>query len=176
LLHQHLAPELIGPLTSVNAIVVMIAVTIIGKRAEQRGTIGRFDVLALGALVLGGGWLLCALTGLAPIIAAVIVTSIGESLFCGVVDAMAAQLAPAGSVGLYLGYSAMAWGVGGAIGGIIGGGFGLAAQHNELIVFWLLLALIGVASAVGTRLARPYITTAIEERTAAAEAAKVAAE
>ncbi|KPI09479.1 major facilitator superfamily MFS_1 [Actinobacteria bacterium OK074] len=161
---QGLSPDLVGFLTAGNAVVVMATVTLIGSRVDTYGSVGRLNVLALSGLVLGGGWLLCVFGGLAPIVAAVIVTSIGESLFCGVVDAIAAGLAPPGRLGLYLGFSTMAWGVGGMIGGLIGGGFGLAADHGALPVFWSLLAAVGLLSTVGVRLGRSYFTGVLAER------------
>ncbi len=164
ILHQGLSPDLVGFLTAGNAVTVMITVTLIGARVDRHGSLGRLDILALSGVVLGGGWLLCAFGGLAPIVAAVIVTSIGESLFCGVVDANAAGLAPPGRLGLYLGYSTMAWGVGGMIGGLIGGGFDLAADHGALPAFWSLVAAVGLASAVGVRLGRSYFADALEQR------------
>lgn len=166
IVHQGLSPDLVGFLTAGNAVVVMATVTLIGSRVDTYGSVGRLDVLALSGIVLGGGWLLCVFGGLAPIVAAVIVTSIGESLFCGVVDAIAAGLAPPGRLGLYLGYSTMAWGVGGMIGGLIGGGFGLAADHGALPLFWSLLAAVGLLSAVGTRLGRSYFADALARRQA----------
>ncbi|MFI9236779.1 MFS transporter [Streptomyces cinnamoneus] len=165
---QKLSADLVGLLTAGNAVVVMIAVTLVGSRIERRGTAGRLDVFALSGVVLGGGWLLCAVDGVSPIVASVIVTSVGESLFCGVVDAIVAGLAPPGRIGLYLGYSTMAWGAGGVLGGFIAGGFDLAADHGALLLFWLVLALIGAGSAVGTRAARTSLAGAVDRRQAAA--------
>ncbi|MYS19377.1 Major Facilitator Superfamily protein [Streptomyces sp. DvalAA-14] len=162
--HQGLPAAAVGFLTAGNAVAVMITVTLIGSRVDRRGSVGRLDVLALSGVVLGGGWLLCVFGGLGPIVAAVVVTSIGESLFCGVVDANVAGLAPPGRLGLYLGYSTMAWGLGGVLGGVIGGGFDLAAQHGALSVFWFLLAAVGVGSAIGVRLGRSYFTAVLAQR------------
>jgi hypothetical protein len=168
--HQDLPPDLIGVLTAANAIVVMVTVALIGSRVQRRTPLGWLDLLSLSGLVLGGGWLLCAVGGLPPIVAAVVVTSIGESLFCGVIDAVIAGLAPAGRVGLYLGYSTMAWGLGGVLGGLIGGGFDVAAERGQLLLFWLVLALVGVGMAVGVPLLRRSIAEAIERRQEAAAA------
>lgn len=169
IVHQGLPGAWLGPLTAVNAIVCMIAVSVIGSRVAKRGTVARLDVLGVSGLVLGGGWLLCAFGGVGPLIAAVMVTSVGESLFCGIVDALIVALAPEGYVALYLGYSAMAWGIGGMLAGFTGGLFTLLAQHGMLVVFWLGLAAIGAGTAAGTRLARGYFTTAIEQRRPAEE-------
>jgi MFS transporter, DHA1 family, multidrug resistance protein len=173
IVHQGLSGELIGPLTALNALVVIIAITLIGNRVGKYGAVGRMDVLAISAVVLGGGWVLCAFGGVAPLAAAIIVTSIGESLFCGVIDAIVVTLAPKGRTGLYLGYSTMAWGVGGMLAGFTGGLFGLAAKHGTLPLFWLGLAFVGLAAGAGTWLARHYFAAAIESRqqvTAAVEA------
>lgn len=167
---QRLSGDLVGLLTALNAIVVMIAVSVIGSRYDKRGAQGRVDALSVAGVVLGGGWLLCAFPGVAPLLASVIVTSIGESLFCGVVDAIIATLAPPGRIGLYLGYSTMAWGVGGMLAGLSGGGFDLAVRHDSLLLFWLALALIGVIEAAGTWLARSSFAEAVTWRLAEARA------
>lgn len=164
IVNQGLPGGWLGPLTAVNAIMCMIAVSVIGSRVAKRGTVTRLDVLSVSGVVLGGGWLLCAFGGVAPLVAAVIVTSIGESLFCGIVDAVIVTLAPEGCVGLYLGYSAMAWGIGGMLAGFTGGLFELLAKHGMLFAFWAGLAAIGIGAAAGTRLARGYFATAIEQR------------
>ncbi|GAA0477284.1 MFS transporter [Streptomyces sp. NPDC046215] len=161
IVHQQFSSDLIGLLTAGNSALVIVVVMLIGKRVERRGTVGRLDVFALSTAVLGGGWLLCAVEGVGPLVAAVIVTSVGESLFCGVVDAVVAGLAAPGRIGLYLGYSTMAWGVGGMLGGLVGSGFDLAADHGGLLFFWLVLAAIGLASAAGTRAARGYLADAV---------------
>lgn len=168
--HQKLPDSLVGILTAANAVVVMIAVSIIGHRVERRSTLGRIHVLSASALVLGGGWLLCAAGGIPPIVAAVIVTSIGESLFCGVIDVVVAGMAPPGRVGLYLGYSTMAWGIGGMLGGLVGGGFDLTARHGAVLVFWIVLAGVGVASAIGTYFARDLFVETVRRRRVLAEA------
>jgi len=164
IVHQGLPGGWLGPLTAVNAVVCMIAVSVIGKRIAKRGTIARLDVLSASGVVLGAGWLLCAFGGVGPLVAAVVVTSLGESLFCGIIDAIIVTFAPPGGVGLYLGYSAMAWGIGGMLAGFTGGLFYLAAQHGELILFWAALALVGVATSAGIWLARGYFADAIAQR------------
>lgn len=161
IVHQRLAGGWLGPLTAVNAIICMIAISLIGKRIAERGTIARLDMLAVSVIVLGGGWLLCAFGGVGPLVAAVTVTSVGESLFCAIVDAVIVTMAPPGGVGLYLGYSALAWGVGGMLAGFTGGLFDLAARHGALIGFWAGLTLIGLVSAAGIRLARHSFAAAI---------------
>ncbi|MET8857279.1 MFS transporter [Streptomyces sp. NPDC004579] len=168
--HQKLDSDLVGLLTAGNAVVVMLTVWLIGSRVEKRSTIGRLDLFAASGVLLGGGWLLCSVDGISPVVAAVIVTSIGESLFCGVVDAVVAGLATEGRTGLYLGYSTMAWGVGGMLGGFVGGGFDLAAGHAALPLFWLVLALVGVGYGAGTRVVRRSLAEAVDRRRTAAAA------
>ncbi|MEU0435415.1 MFS transporter [Streptomyces sp. NPDC006290] len=162
--HQKLSSDLVGPLTAGNAVVVMLTVWLLGSRIEKRSTIGRLDMFIASGVLLGGGWLLCSVDGISPIVAAVVVTSIGESLFCGVVDAVVAGLATEGRTGLYLGYSTMAWGVGGMLGGFVGGGFDLAAGHGALPLFWLVLALVGIGYGAGTREVRRSLAGAVERR------------
>jgi len=163
---QQLPNSLVGLLTAANAALVMVTMVVIGKRLDKRGTLGHLDIFAMSSVVLGGGWLLCAFTGITPLAASVIVTTIGESMFCGVIDATVAGLAPVGRTGLYLGYSTMAWGVGGVLAGFSGGAFDLAKQHGALVLFWSGLALVGVLSAIGVRLARNWLAAAVEDRQA----------
>ncbi|MFE3525745.1 MFS transporter [Streptomyces sp. NPDC059161] len=164
IVHQKLSSDLVGPLTAGNAVVVMVTVWLLGSRIEKRSAVGRLDVFIASGVLLGGGWLLCAVDGISPVVAAVIVTSIGESLFCGVVDAVVAGLATEGRTGLYLGYSTMAWGVGGVLGGFVAGGFDLADHHGVLVLFWLVLALVGVGYAVGTRVVRRSLAAEVDRR------------
>ncbi|MBO0820254.1 MAG: MFS transporter, partial [Nocardiopsaceae bacterium] len=168
IVHQKLSGGWLGPLTALNAIICMIAVSLIGKWIAKRGTIARLDVLTISGVVLGGGWLLCSFGGLGPLAAAVIVTSLGESLFCSVLDAVVVTMAPRGATGLYLGYSALAWGIGGMLAGFTGGLFDLAVRHGVVIGFWGGLAAVGVAAAAGTRRGYRYFNAVIVERQAAA--------
>ncbi|MGW1065607.1 MFS transporter [Streptomyces aureus] len=165
--HQKLSSDLVGVLTAGNAVVVMVTVWLIGARVEKRSTLGRLDLFTVSGVLLGGGWLLCSVDGISPVVAAVVVTSIGESLFCGVVDAVVAGLATEGRTGLYLGYSTMAWGVGGMLGGFVGGGFDLAADRGALPLFWLVLALVGLGYGAGTRGVRRSLADAVDRRRAA---------
>jgi MFS transporter, DHA1 family, multidrug resistance protein len=162
--HQGQPSALVGLLVAANAVVVIIAVWLFGKRIERRDTKGRIDVLSLSGVVMGLGWLLCSISGLPPLVVAVVIASIGEALFCGVVDAVMAALAPEGRTGLYLGYSSMAWAVGGVAGSLVGGCFDLAARHGALGVYWLILGGVGLATAVGARLSREFLAGAIERR------------
>ncbi|MEU4087541.1 MFS transporter [Streptomyces aureus] len=168
--HQKLSSDLVGVLTAGNAVVVMVTVWLIGARVERRSTLGRLDLFTVSGVLLGGGWLLCSVDGISPVVAAVVVTSIGESLFCGVVDAVVAGLATEGRTGLYLGYSTMAWGVGGMLGGFVGGGFDLAADRGALPLFWLVLALVGLGYGAGTRGVRRSLADAVDRRRAAGTA------
>lgn len=170
IVHQGLPVDLVGVLTAANAVVVMVAVALVGNRVQRRDVGGWLDVLSVSCVVLGGGWLLCAVNGLGPIVAAVVVTSIGESLFFGVIDAVIAAMAPPGRVGLYLGYSTMAWGVGGVLGGVLGGAFDAAADHGALLLFWVVLALVGVGSGAGLWAMRRPIEASVRQRQAAAVA------
>ncbi|MFF4541710.1 MFS transporter [Streptomyces aureus] len=168
--HQKLSSDLVGVLTAGNAVVVMVTVWLIGARVEKRSTLGRLDLFTVSGVLLGGGWLLCSVDGISPVVAAVVVTSIGESLFCGVVDAVVAGLATEGRTGLYLGYSTMAWGVGGMLGGFVGGGFDLAADRGALPLFWLVLALVGLGYGAGTHGVRRSLADAVDRRRAAGTA------
>ncbi|MDA8332914.1 MAG: MFS transporter [Candidatus Dormibacteraeota bacterium] len=156
IIHQRLPGGWIGPLTAVNAIVVMITVSLIGKRVAERGTVGKLNILSTSGIVLGFGWLLCAFGGVTPLVGAVIVISVGESLFCSVVDAVMMSFAPEGRIGLYLGYSTMAWGVGGLLAGLTGGLFDLAIGHGALSLFWLGLLIVGTCAAGCIWMTRSY--------------------
>jgi MFS transporter, DHA1 family, multidrug resistance protein len=170
IVHQKLSGGWLGPLTALNAIICMIAVFLIGKWIGKRGTVARLDVLSISGVVLGGGWLLCSFGGLGPLAAAVVVTSLGESLFCSVLDAVVVTMAPPGGTGLYLGYSALAWGIGGMLAGFTGGLFDVAARDGALVGFWAGLAAVGLAAAIGTRLACRYFSAVVAKRQAAAPA------
>jgi MFS transporter, DHA1 family, multidrug resistance protein len=167
--HQKLSGDLVGLLTAANAVAVMVAVWLIGSRVERRGTLGRLDLFGVSGLVLAGGWMLCVFTGVPILVVSVIVTSVGESIFCGVVDALVAAMAPPGRLGLYLGYSTMAWGVGGVLAGFSGGGFDLAAGHGALPLFWAGLALVGILAAAGTLVGRRQFAAEIDRRMAAVQ-------
>lgn len=171
IVHQRLSGGWLGPLNGLNAIICMVAVSFIGQRIAKRGTVTRLNVLSLGGVMLGCGWLLCSFGGLGPLAAAIVVTSLGESLFCSVLDAVVVAMAPPGGTGLYLGYSTLAWGIGGMLAGLSGGLFDLAARNGALAGFWALLAAAGVAAAVGTRLSTRYFHRVVTEREAAAPVA-----
>lgn len=161
---QDLPGSLVGLLTAANAVVVMTLVAMIGSRIARLDTVGCLSVLSASGLVMGVGWLVCAMPGVAPLVVSVVITSVGESLFCGVVDAVVASLAPPGRLGLYLGYSTMAWGVGGVLAGLSGGGFDLAIRYGTPLPFWVILAVVGVVMAVATWLARGYVAEAVRRR------------
>lgn len=171
IVHQKLSGGWLGPLNGLNAIICMIAVSFIGRQIAKRGTVTRLNVLSLGGVALGCGWLLCSFTGLGPLTAAIVVTSLGESLFCSVLDAVVVAMAPPGGTGLYLGYSTLAWGIGGMLAGFSGGLFDLAARHGALPGFWAVLAAVGLVAAVGTSLSSRYFRDVVAAREAAAPVA-----
>lgn len=162
--HQDEPDSLVGLLAATNAIVVIVTMWLFSKRIERRDTRGRIDVLALSGVVLGAGWFLCVFAGLLPLVVAIVIASVGEALFLSVVDAVMAALAPQGRVGLYLGYSALAWAVGGVFGSLVAGTFDIAAEYGALVVYWGLLAGVGLAMAAGARVSRDYLAEAIERR------------
>jgi|GEM_PF-2089570 DHA1 family multidrug resistance protein-like MFS transporter len=162
--HQRLPAALLGPLNAGNAVVVMIAVWFLGRWVSRQNSLRRLDILALSAVVLGAGWLLCIFGGLAPIAAALFVVSLGEALFMAVVDVIVATLAPPGSTGIYLGFSSMAWAVGGVVGSLTGSAFGVAARHDLLVGYWALFALIGLATGALVWSGRRMIAAVINHR------------
>lgn len=163
--HQRLPAAMLGPLNAANALVVMVAVWFLGRWVVRRSPIQRLDVLAVSAVVLGAGWLLCSFSGLAPIALAIIVVSLGEALFMAVVDVIVAALAPPGSTGTYLGFSAMAWAIGGVVGSLTGAAFGVAARHDLLTFYWALFALIGLVTGLLVWSVRQRLADVIEFRT-----------
>lgn len=154
IVHQGLPREYIGPLTTLNAILVMVTVALFAKRIANSDARGRLNVFGLSAAVLGIGWLLGVLPGVAGLIAVVVVISVGESLFLGVVDAIVVMFAPKGYSGQYLGYSSTAWGVGAVFAGFSGAAFDAGESHGVLPAFWLGLALVGLVAAVAARFGR----------------------
>jgi MFS transporter, DHA1 family, multidrug resistance protein len=167
--HQGEPGGLVGPLIATNAVVVILTVWLFGKRLERRSTEGRLAVLSLSGVVMGVGWLCGAVDGVAALVVVVVVASVGEALFCGVVDAGMAGLAPPGRVGLYLGYSSMAWAAGGVLGSLVGGSLSWAARHDVLLLYWLVLASVGFVTAAGIRLSRDFLASAIARRSHAAD-------
>jgi MFS family permease len=165
LAHQGEPASRAGLLVALNALVVIVAVWLLGTRVERRTTDGRIAVLALSGLVLGAGWLWPAAGGVWSLVVAVVVASIGESLFCAVVDVLVAGMAPDGRVGLYLGYSSLAWAVGGVIGSLVGGCLAWAARHDALAAYWVLLAGPGFVMAVGTWRSRAFLREGVDGRT-----------
>lgn len=173
--HQKVSSALLGPLNALNAIIVMAAVLLLGARIARRTPQQRLNVLSASGAVMAVGWLACAVGGLAAIVVAVVVVSLGESLFCAVVDVTAASLAPPGRSGIYLGYATMSWAVGGTLGSLAAGLFEVAADHDALSPYWIALSLAGVASAVGVRLIRQRLAEAIVSRQAYSESDAVPA-
>lgn len=166
--HQRLPAAVLGPLNAANALTVMIAVWFLGRWIARRGALRRLDVLAVSAVVLGAGWLLCIRNGLAPIVLAIVVVSLGEALFMAVVDVIVATLAPPGKTGIYLGFSSMAWAVGGVVGSLTGAAFGVATRHGLLTFYWALFALIGLVTGLLIWSVRRRLAGVIELRAAGA--------
>ncbi len=164
IVHQSIAISTIGLLTALNAVMVMLTVALTVKRVTRLAMRGRINVLAISGLALGLGWMCCAVGGLAALVVSVLITSIGEALFVGVVDAIVVMFAPRGNSGQYLGYSSTAWGLGAVLAGFSGGLFDVAASHHALFGFWLALCFIGVAVAAGARLGRQSFASTADQR------------
>jgi MFS transporter, DHA1 family, multidrug resistance protein len=145
---QSLPIRNVGILNAVNAVVVMVCTWFLGRRVQRLGAAARLGLLAAGGVVMAAGWWVCLVPGLAALAVAVVVVSVGESLFLSVVDVLAAAFAPAGRTGLYLGTSTMAWAVGATGGSLLGGaGFAWASRSGALSAFWVGLGLAGAVSA-----------------------------
>lgn len=165
--HQHMSAVVLGPLNAANALTVMVAVWLLGRWVTRRAALARLDVLAVSAVVQGGGWMLCAVSGLPPIVLAILVVSLGEALFMAVVDVIAAALAPAGRTGIYLGFSSMAWAIGAVLGSLTATAFGVAARHGALGVYWGVFAVIGLVTGLLVWAARRRLAAAVDLRAAA---------
>jgi MFS family permease len=165
--HQRLPAAVLGPLNAANALTVMVTLWFLGRWITRRGALLRLDVLAVSAVILGAGWLLCILSGLAPIFVAIVVVSLGEALFMAVVDVIVAALAPSGNTGTYLGFSSMAWAVGGVAGSLTGAAFVVAARHDLLTFYWALFAIIGLVTGLLVWAVRQRLAAVIELRAAA---------
>jgi DHA1 family multidrug resistance protein-like MFS transporter len=161
---QRLPVVLLGPLNALNAIICMAALWLLGEWVNRRGPGERLDLLAASGVVLGIGWLACAVTGLPAIVVAMVVVAVGDAVFLSVVDALAASLAPPGRTGLYLGIATLAWAAGGVLGSLAAGAFAVAARGGWLTGYWAGIAAVGLATAGATRLARPGIAQAITNR------------
>lgn len=166
--HQSLSLGYVGLLNAGNAVVVMAGAWRLGIRVERLDADGRLGLLAASGAVMAVGWWFCALPGPWPMAVAVVVVSIGESLFVSVVDVLAATFAPEGRTGLYLGTSTMSWAVGATVGSLLTGvSFAWASRSGALPLFWLVLGLTGVVS-TGLALAwRPRLRAALDRMQAA---------
>lgn len=160
---QSFSPVDIGLLNAVNALVVIAATWRLGRWVERLDTDRRLRVIGAAGAVMGAGWWLCLLPGIVPLLAAVIVVSLGESLFVSVVDVLSAAFAPEGRTGLYLGTSTMSWAIGATAGSLASGvAFSRTDRAGASPVFWILLGLVGVVSTMLLLAQRDRFRAAVE--------------
>lgn len=149
--YQRIPAAVLGPLNAANALTVILALWFLGRRIERMSNLTRLRFFSLSVAIQGAGWLACIVPGLLPIAVALLVVSLGEALFMALVDVLAAELAPPGYTAIYLSFTSMAWAVGGLVGGSAGVLFSIASTHAALPLFWLTLALPGMACALIAR-------------------------
>lgn len=132
-----------GQLIAINGILIVLLQPIVLRHI---GRFRRASALAVGAILTGGGFGICAL-GHSQLLYAVsiCVWTLGEIIFSPVVPTLVADLAPRSLRGSYQGAFQLSWGaaslLGPALGGIIMGRLG--AQ-----TLWALCAGIGVVAAL----------------------------
>jgi len=131
-----------GQLIAINGILIVLlqplAVRIVTRIARGR-------VLALGSLLNGCGFGLCAIShSQAFYVLSIVIWTIGEILLAPVIPTLVADLAPRELRGSYQGGFQLCWGAGALLGPAFGG---LIMGRLGANALWLLCFVIGVASA-----------------------------
>ena len=129
-----------GNLLAVNGILIVLLELPISNRTQRLPTI---PVLAIGYLLIGGGFALNVFGGTALVlIAAMVVFTIGEMLCLPVSGAYVADLAPPEMRGRYMGVFGLSWSLAMCIGPL-----GLEIYKRWPTALWLISAGLGIAGA-----------------------------
>jgi MFS family permease len=138
------SPAVYGGLISVNGLLIIAAEFWISGRTRWYAP---HRVMALGALVLGGGYALMGLVGrsIPLLLATVVIWTVGEMIGSPTSQAYLAAIAPADLRGRYAGGLGLAWSLAFSVGPLLGG-LALSVGHGAL---WIgSLAVSGVAGLV----------------------------
>lgn len=136
--------QLYGTLLALNGVIVVLAQLPISIAIERvRITTG----LALGALLYGAGYGLVALPpALGPLAVAMLLLTLGETLFFPLASVLTAKLAPEAVRGRWFGALVMAFGAGSVLSPVIGSW--VMRAHGDAAL-WLLSPALAVVAAVG---------------------------
>ena len=140
-----IAPDRYGVLIALNGVEIVLLQPFIGS---LMGQFRRSRVLAVSALLVGGGFAINAFAGIVgvPLYALSIgVWTLGEILLSPVAPAVVADLAPGSLRGTYQGVYQMAWGAAFCVAPLTGS---LVLGHFGASTLWLSCAAIGIAVAV----------------------------
>lgn len=136
--------QLYGTLLALNGVIVVLAQLPISIAIERvRITTG----LALGALLYGVGYGLVALPpSLGPLAAAMLLLTLGETLFFPLASVLTAKLAPEAVRGRWFGALVMAFGAGSVLSPVIGSW--IMRTHGDAAL-WLCSPALALIAAVG---------------------------
>jgi MFS family permease len=133
---------LYGQLLAINGILIIVLQPLV---VRYIGRIRRAHGLALGALLTGVGFGMCALGhGLALYAASIIVWTLGEIVFSPLAPALIADLAPRELRGSYQGAFQICWGGAGLLGPAVGG---LILGRLGPRLLWLVCLAVGTLAA-----------------------------
>jgi MFS family permease len=160
-----LLPSDYGLALAVNGALIVLVTLQVSRRAEHWP---RYLTMATAALLLGSGFGLTGLAGLAPSLAfyalTVVVWTLGEVLGAAVAPVVVSELSPVGLRGLYQGIWGSSWGLAFFLGPIAGG---FVFGHYGPGVLWAGAFGLGVALCLG------YLAMSIPARRRAQSAAGV---
>jgi MFS family permease len=154
--HVHVTKPQIGQLYMLNGLMVVL---LQWPATALAGRMGGRAALVAGCLLYAAGYAsLATATSLAWLLASMAIITAGEVLFMPTSSTEAANLAPPGMMGRYMGFIGLAETVGWALGPFVGGVLLDLWPHQPLRV-WLPLASLGLIGAAGFAL-RPTRATA----------------
>lgn len=145
-----LSPATFGWVIALNGLLIVAGQLFVPRLVRDRN---RSHVLAVAALVIGGGFGLTALAEDAWLYAVtVLVWTMGEMLHAPSNSALLAELAPAELRGRYQGVFSLSWSAAAFLAPTLGG---LVQEHVGNATLWIACAVLGAAVAVATLASGP---------------------
>lgn len=152
--------------------VTIVALQLVSLRLMQGRS--RSALMAIVAGLWGASWLIIGVTGLLPVVAAVIlicvstlVFAVGETLFAPIAPALVNDLAPDHLRGRYNSTQGLVWGVSGALGPGLAG----VLLGAGLVAVWVAIVVTGcVAAGVLALRLRTHLTPTLDGRIPAGSA------
>jgi MFS family permease len=139
-----LAPSDYGLAIAVNGALIVLVTLQISRRVAR---LPRYPVMAISAVLLGGGVGLTALAGSLGFYAlTVVVWTLGEVIGAAIAPAIVSDLSPPALRGLYQGIWGSSWGLAFFVGPVVGG---FVFDHYGPDLLWLGTFAIGVIVAFG---------------------------